>query len=168
MSNVKIDFTKCLGKIKNMHAVNNGPVPAGNVQTRGNGDAYAKARFPYARNHDAGFFAGYGGEHTVDIHAIFPDFDADVKEIIKVELERRYYSPKIREILAVKERFGFSYWKVRTDDGTVNFTIQDTYRNLIRVGDDRAVLLDVDGNRFEIPSFEALSRKSYKKIELYL
>ena len=29
-------------------------------------------------------------------------------------------------------------------------------------------IVDVDGNRFEIPSVEALDRASYKKIELYL
>lgn len=78
MSKVKIDFGTKIGKMKVMHAVNNGPCVAGNVQMRGNGHTYRAARFPYARNHDASFFAGYGGEHTVDINAIFPDFDADV------------------------------------------------------------------------------------------
>ena len=80
MSNVSIDLTAKIGEIKSMHAVNNGPCVAGNQQTRGNQDDYKAARFPYARNHDASFFAGYGGEHTVDIHAIFPDFDADVND----------------------------------------------------------------------------------------
>ena len=80
MSTVKIDFSTKIANMKIMHAVNNGPIPAGNVQTRGNSDAYAKARFPYARNHDAAFHAGYGGEHTVDVHAIFPNFDADVND----------------------------------------------------------------------------------------
>ena len=31
-----------------------------------------------------------------------------------------------------------------------------------------STITDVDGNRFEIPSVEALDRASYKKIELYL
>ena len=63
-----------------MHAVNNGPVVAGKDQTRGNQDTYKKARLPYARVHDASFYAGYGGEHTIDVHAIFPNFDADVND----------------------------------------------------------------------------------------
>ena len=33
---------------------------------------------------------------------------------------------------------------------------------------ERAYILDVDGNRYEIPDVEALDRQSYKKIELYL
>lgn len=74
---IKIDCNNEIGKIKVMHAVNNGPVVAGADQTRGNQDTYAQAKIPYARVHDAGFFSGYGGEHTVDIQAIFPNFNAD-------------------------------------------------------------------------------------------
>ena len=60
-----------------MNAVNNGPAGSAVRGQRGNFDAYAAARIPYARNHDASFYSGYGGEHTVDVHRIFRDFDAD-------------------------------------------------------------------------------------------
>ncbi|MBQ4585083.1 MAG: hypothetical protein IJA82_02615 [Clostridia bacterium] len=80
MSNVKIDFSKEIGKIKAMHAVNNGPKVAGKDQKCGNQDYYQMARIPYARVHDAAFYAPYGGEHTVDVHAIFPNFNADVND----------------------------------------------------------------------------------------
>ena len=80
MSTVKIDYSNSVGKIKVMHAVNNGPVVAGKDQTRGNENSYKAARIPYARVHDASFFSGYGGEHTIDVHAIFPNFDADVND----------------------------------------------------------------------------------------
>lgn len=80
MSTVKIDYSKEIGNVKVMHAVNNGPVIAGKDQTRGNEHSYRAARIPYARVHDAAFFAGYGGEHTIDVHAIFPNFDADVND----------------------------------------------------------------------------------------
>ncbi len=73
---IKIDFQNPLGAIKPMNAVNNGP--AGSlVRGYGNDAAFAEARIPYARNHDASFYAGYGGEKTVDVHRIFRDFDAD-------------------------------------------------------------------------------------------
>lgn len=75
--NIRVLPENVLGKIKPMHAVNNGPVIARGDQTSGNGPAYAHARIPYARNHDASFCSSYGGEHTVDITAIFPNFDAD-------------------------------------------------------------------------------------------
>lgn len=67
------------GIFKVMNAVNNGPCHKRHAddQFRSNLETYKAARIPYARNHDASFSATYGGEHTVDITAIFPNFDAD-------------------------------------------------------------------------------------------
>ena len=95
-------------------------------------------------------------------------FPAGVADLLRRELERFYYTPKIRAILSVKERYGFSYWEVKTDEGTASFTLKDTFRSLLRISEDRVAFFDVDGNRFEIESLSALDRKSYKKIELYL
>ena len=69
-----IDFSNVVGKIKPMHAVNNGPKKAPVEQKCGNFETYKAAKIPYARTHDASFCAAYGGEHTVDVHAFFPDF----------------------------------------------------------------------------------------------
>lgn len=97
------------------------------------------------------------------------DFDTETAELLKTELERKYYQPVVKKINSLKERYGFSYWNVVTDeDRKVSFTMQDTFRNIIRAGEDKAVLLDVDGNRFVIESLSALDKKSYRKIELYL
>lgn len=76
MNTVSIDFSKFDGKIKPMHAVNNGPL-ARNVRGISNFDEYQAAGIPYARNHDASFYSGYGGEHTVDVNNIFKNFSAD-------------------------------------------------------------------------------------------
>ena len=95
-------------------------------------------------------------------------FEGAGEELLRTELSRRYYAPVIDKIISVKERYGFSYWRVHTAEGNVNFTLHDTYRSIIRAGGGRVVLLDVSGNRFEIPNVESLDRKSYKKIELYL
>ena len=80
MVNVKVNFAKSLAPIKVMHAVNNGPLPRKKDQINDNFSTYRAARIPYARNHDAAFYSGYGGEHTVDISAVFPNFDADVND----------------------------------------------------------------------------------------
>ena len=78
MNRVTVNFNKTLGKIKPMHAVNNGPVyKFASDQRITNIDSYRDAGIPYARTHDASFCSTYGGEHTVDVNFIFPDFDAD-------------------------------------------------------------------------------------------
>lgn len=67
-----------VGPIKPMNAVNNGPAVANSKeQTRGNFYEYKVLNIPYARTHDSNYNSGYGGPHTVDISAIFPDFDRD-------------------------------------------------------------------------------------------
>ena len=95
-------------------------------------------------------------------------FGQEAQTLLRAELERRYYAPVILRILSLKERFGFSYWKVVTADGKMEFTLRDTYKSLVRLDEKRIFVLDVDGNRFVIPDVTALDRKSYRKIELYL
>lgn len=78
MKKITVDLGKTVGQIRPMHAVNNGPVYKFKEDQRiTNIDYFRAAGIPYARNHDASFCSAYGGEHTVDVHAIFPDFDAD-------------------------------------------------------------------------------------------
>ena len=74
---VKVSFDNPLGTVKPMHAVNNGPCIARASQQRQNFETYRALKIPYARNHDANHNPSYGGPHTVDVHAIFPNFDAD-------------------------------------------------------------------------------------------
>ncbi|MBE6602365.1 MAG: DUF1854 domain-containing protein [Ruminococcaceae bacterium] len=96
------------------------------------------------------------------------DFEGEAYALLRTELEHRYFAPTVIRILSVKERYGFSYWKVVTEEGNVSFTLHDTFRSIIRAGEHRLIFMDVNGNRFELPDVEKLDRKSYKKIELYL
>ena len=77
MEKILVDYSKNIGKVKPMHAVNNGPAGKSVRNGCNNFDYFRDAHIPYARNHDASFFMGYGGEYTVDVHKIFENFDAD-------------------------------------------------------------------------------------------
>lgn len=75
---LKIDFSTVTGVIKPMNAVNNGPAFTENEDQNGtNLPDFKAANIPYARVHDASICYDYGGEHTVDVLSIFPDFNAD-------------------------------------------------------------------------------------------
>ena len=76
MKQISVDFSRVTGTIKPMHSVNNGPAGS-RVRGTSSFDDYAAAGIPFARNHDASFYSGYGGEHTVDVHRIFKRFEAD-------------------------------------------------------------------------------------------
>lgn len=95
-------------------------------------------------------------------------FGKETEILLKNEIERKYFAPKIEKIISVKERYGYSYWKVITDAGELSFALHDTYRSLLKVNQTRIFITDIDGNRFEIPNIENLDRKSFKNIELYL
>lgn len=77
MVKIHIDFNKTIGKIKPMHAVNNSPAGSKVRKSMNNFDTFKAAGIPYVRTHDASFFSDYGGEHTVDVHRIFKNFNAD-------------------------------------------------------------------------------------------
>ena len=96
------------------------------------------------------------------------DLGKEAADMLRQELDRKYYTPVIKQILSVKDKFGYSYWKVDTDEGILEFTLHDTFQSLLKVGGSRIFVNDIDGNRYEIPDVEKLDRKSYKKIELFL
>jgi len=82
MTHISVNFNESVGRIKPMHAVNNGPAFGLKGATQGWGnqsnlEEFRAAGIPYARTHDSSFYPRYGLEHTVDVHAIFPDFSAD-------------------------------------------------------------------------------------------
>lgn len=80
MTKITVDFSQKLRPFKPMNAVNNGPMPYTPAQTWNNFSDYKKLCIPFARTHDASFCSRYGGEHTVDVNFIFPDFNADVND----------------------------------------------------------------------------------------
>jgi hypothetical protein len=96
------------------------------------------------------------------------EFPESARELIKEELEWVYYSPKITRILSVKEEFGYSYWDVETDRGIKRFTVRGTSENVISVTETRLLIIDIDGNRFDISDIRDLDPKSFKMIDSLL
>ena len=83
MSILSVNFNQKAGKVKPMHCTNNGPINYDSYKKIKNdleGELWKASGIPYARTHDSCFCDSYGGDHTIDIHAIFPDFDADVTD----------------------------------------------------------------------------------------
>ena len=96
------------------------------------------------------------------------DFDEATVALINEELDRRYFTPEIRKITGVKEKFGYMYWEVETSAGKVNFVLNNPYSNIRTLEDGRVFVFDIDGNCFMISDPAKLDRASYKKIEIYL
>ncbi|MBQ2277509.1 MAG: hypothetical protein II333_02965 [Clostridia bacterium] len=73
MANIHIDFSKTVGKMKPLHGVNSGPKTK--VFTYNASPYFCEAEIPFSRLHDVEY--PYGSGEFVDIHCVFPNFDAD-------------------------------------------------------------------------------------------
>ena len=118
MVSVKVDLSENLGRVRPLHAVNNGPVYKFTVDQRiTNIDAFRDAGIPFARTHDASFCAAYGGEHTVDVHAVFPDFSKDENDPASYDFVLTDEYMRVMEAAGVKPfyRLGskIEHWPVK-------------------------------------------------------
>lgn len=96
------------------------------------------------------------------------DFDEATAKLFLEELDRRYFTPQLTKILAVKDKFGYLYWDAETSAGHVTFILTNPFSNIRVLEDDRIIINDIDGNVFEIIEPKKLDPTSYRKIEMYL
>jgi Domain of unknown function (DUF1854) len=88
------------------------------------------------------------------------ELDAESRQLVAEELERRYLVPAIRRVIAVKERFGTVEWEVETDRGACTFTTRNPRENVWQPAPGRYLLTDVDGNRYDVRDLAALDGAS--------
>ena len=96
------------------------------------------------------------------------DFDGESVVLLREELSRRYFTPEIKRITGVKEKFGYSYWDAETSAGKVSFVMTNVSSNIRTLEDGRVFIHDIDGNCFCISDPAKLDKASFKKIEIYL
>ena len=96
------------------------------------------------------------------------DYPEETIKLFDYELNRRYFTPIIEKINRIKEEFGYSYWDVLTNSGSKRFTVQNIHNNVIQITQIRILVIDVDGNRFEIPDYKKLDLRSLKIVERLL
>jgi hypothetical protein len=96
------------------------------------------------------------------------ELDIESRRVVKEELERSYFLPKIEDILSVEDDLNIITWKVYTDKGFRVFEVRNPRQNVRRVGHGRYIIKDVDGNRYEIPRLGILGPKSQNMIREFV
>ena len=107
------------------------------------------------------------GEEIVmvdSLDALTPESRAVAEE----ELKRRYLTAKVGTITNIKTEFGVTYWHVRTDRGERDFVVQNLSESCVWLTDAHILIIDVDGNRFEIADRFALDPASRDRLESVL
>ena len=72
---IKINFNETVGKMKPMHGVGGGPRQGGASLGMDISDIFSEIGVPFSRLHD--IEGSYSANQYVDVHCIFPDFNAD-------------------------------------------------------------------------------------------
>jgi hypothetical protein len=91
------------------------------------------------------------------------------REAVAAELGLLYFVPQIKQVLRVKEEFGFLYWTVETDKGPKEFIMRNSVVHYAReVGPEHWLLIDVNQARYEIPDVSALDAHSQKLVRRFL
>ena len=88
------------------------------------------------------------------------DLPDDSLAAVRVELHRRYLTATVFSIVDARVEFGATYWTLDTDRGTRDLVAQNLQENAVWLSDSHLLLLDVEGNRFEIPDVNALDARS--------
>ncbi|MFQ6097827.1 MAG: DUF1854 domain-containing protein [Armatimonadota bacterium] len=115
-------------------------------------------------------YIGFRDEDDKDIGTIVEpsELDPESQCVVEEELRKRYFVPIITRIHEIKEEFGVAYWRVDTDKGPREFVVRGLHDDIHELDGNRVLIVDVDGNRFDIPDYTALDPKSYALIEKIL
>ena len=86
------------------------------------------------------------------------------RAVLREELQKCYFMPRITRILSLEGQFGITQWEVETDRGPVSFALRSRY-DIVSLDGGRVLIKDVDGNRYEIPDYRKLDPKSIALFE---
>ncbi len=77
------------------------------------------------------------------------ELDRDARKLLEEELRRRYFTPVIREIKSISDKFGIVQWEVETDRGPKTFITRSLHDSLKESGAG-FIITDMEDNRYEI------------------
>ena len=111
---------------------------------------------------------GIGEEVEIGIIEEPSRLDSESLKILREELDKRYFTPIIRKVHHVKERFGIHDWEVETSRGRITFSVQGLHQNVRQFPPARLLVTDVRGNRYDIPDYHRLDSHSFNQIQRHL
>jgi hypothetical protein len=88
------------------------------------------------------------------------DLAGETRPLVQKALDKRYFVPKIHRIVEAKREFGTVYWAVETDRGQRNFIMRGIRDSIHEIEPGRYLVVDIDGNRFEVPQLNDMDSRS--------
>ncbi len=113
-------------------------------------------------------YSRHDKESEIGILRSVSELPENQANIIRKELDKRYFIPEIISVSDVKEEFGSATWKTETTAGERAFTMTDLGTNVRGLGGNRVMLTDVYGNRYYIPDITKMDDKTQKVLEIWI
>ena len=109
-----------------------------------------------------------GGVREFALITNLPGLSPEAKKILEEHRVNHDLTCTILSVKSLAHQFGAAFWDVETDKGPRQFVIRGTTEHVRWLTDDRMLITDVQGNRFEIQSLNGLDRRSQYQIHLIL
>lgn len=127
-------------------------------------DAMIRRAFPMSQT-EAYFSIQDSKGDEVGILRTLDELDHESRRLAEHELDRRYFTPKILQIKSLKQEGGMWTFEVSSSRGPCTFYVRNWRDSSHEQSPGRFVIQSVDGQRFEVPNFEALDTRSQVLIE---
>lgn len=89
---------------------------------------------------------------------------ASEKQKLFSALDEYYRIPKILKFIKMTDKYRIWKWTAETDKGVITFEIINHIASIKELYDGRILIKDGNDNRYEIPSFDSLDKKSQKML----
>lgn len=94
--------------------------------------------------------------------------DPKSREAVETALDEYYMIPKITKFISMVDTFKIWMWTAETDHGTLTFEVRDHVSTVKPLYDGRVLITDASDNRYEIPDYRKMDKRSVKMIETML
>lgn len=113
-------------------------------------------------------YSRHDKENEIGILRSLSQLSKPQAQLVREELQKRYFIPDILSVYDVKEEFGHTTWQTDTTAGKREFTVTDMGTNVRNLGNNRIMLTDVYGNRYYIPDITKTDDKAQKILEIWI
>lgn len=87
------------------------------------------------------------------------------RKVIESALEEYYMIPRITKFIEMTQKFKIWMWTAETDHGVIKFEIRNHMASVKPLYDGRVLITDANDNRYEIPDYRKLDKRSRKMLE---
>ena len=107
-------------------------------------------------------------EKEVGLVRDFSELDEVSEQALRECFAEFYRIPQIQRVLESTEEFGSLTWRVETDLGEVSFRIRNRHSDIKLLRGGRVLVRDASDNRYEIPDFNKLDKRSKHLLFSYI